>query len=96
MPTDLALINANLASFYDFGAKVVVHVGAGGGRMLGYAALSKRVFAVDNDVAAVERLEASIAELALNDVVSVVAGDFDDLDLSGDVVPGRSTVRRLW
>jgi len=86
MPTDVGLIVDNLTSFYDFRHKVVVHVGAGGGQMLGYAPLCQRVLAVDIDVSAVRRLEQRITEQALQETVSVVTGDFCDLDLHGDVV----------
>lgn len=86
MPTDVGPIVANLASFYDFSGKIVIHVGAGGGQLIGYAASCRRVVAVDNDVPALERLERRIAELALERTVTALACDFYDLELPGDVV----------
>src|SRR5882672_2122131 len=86
MPTDLDLIVANLTSFHDFSGKIVIHVGAGGGQLIGYAASCRKVVAVDNDPSALERLEQRVADLALQTTVSVVACDFYDLELPGDVV----------
>jgi hypothetical protein len=86
MPTDLGLIITNLTSFYDFTHKLVVHVGAGGGQLLGYAPVCRRILAVDNDAEAMRRLEERIAADALENRVSPVSGDFNDLDLHGDVV----------
>ena len=86
MATDIDLIIANLTSFYDFRNKFVVHVGAGGGQLLGYASMCKKVVAVDNDLSALERLEQKIGELALKETVTAVASDFYDLELPGDVV----------
>ena len=86
MPTDLGLIIGNLTAFYDFSHKIVVHVGAGGGQLIGYAAACQQVLAVDKDAAAVRRLQQEIAEQGLEEKVSVVTGDFELLDLRGDVV----------
>ena len=86
MATDLALVLAHLTSFYDFGRKVVVHAGAGGGQLIGYARASRKVLAVDPDPAAIQRLERRIAREGLQEIVSVLPGDFRDLDLHGDVV----------
>lgn len=86
MPTDLARIVANLAAFYPFAGKDVVHVGAGGGQLMGYARPARRVVAVDRDGAALERLRQRLAADGLDGVVSVALGDFLDLDLRGDVV----------
>jgi predicted RNA methylase len=86
MPIDLDRIVANLTSAYDFAGKIVIHVGAGGGQLIGYASSCRKVVAVDNDEAALERLERRVAELALEKTVSVVACDFYDLELPGDVV----------
>jgi len=61
MPTDLDLIVANLTSFHDFSGKIVIHVGAGGGQLIGYAASCRKVVAVDNDPSALERLEQRVA-----------------------------------
>jgi hypothetical protein len=86
VPTDIGLIVANLTAFYDFKDKVVVHVGAGGGQLVGYAPLARRVLAVDKDPVAVRRLEERIAAQGLDGRVLVVIGDFLGLELAGDVV----------
>ena len=86
MHTDFDLIVANLTSAYDFGGKIVIHVGAGGGQFIGYASSCRKVVAVDNDEAALIRLEQRVADLALEKTVSVVACDFYDLELPADVV----------
>src|SRR5258706_10684798 len=86
MPTDLDLIVANLTSFHDFSGKIVIHVGAGGGQLLGYAAACRKVVAVDNDVPALERLEQRIAELALQKTPAPGACGLFDLQLPRDGV----------
>jgi len=47
MAADVRAIVANLAEFYDFGSKVVVDVGAGGGQLVEFARPARRVVAVD-------------------------------------------------
>jgi tRNA A58 N-methylase Trm61 len=86
MPTDTGLIVANLTTFYEFRQKLVVHVGAGGGQLLGYAPASRKVLAVDKDAEAVRLLERRIADRALEDVVTAITGDFRELQLASDVV----------
>jgi tRNA A58 N-methylase Trm61 len=86
LPTDIGLIVANLVAFHDFRGQVVVHVGAGGGQLMGYARSARRVIAVDKDRSAIQRLELRLAEDSLQGTVSVVTGDFCALDLRGDVV----------
>lgn len=86
MPTDVGRIVANLSAFYDWSGKSVVHVGAGGGQLLGYAARCRRVVAVDRDPAAVARLEEKLRGQALDPIFEVVVGDFGSLRLQGDVV----------
>jgi ubiquinone/menaquinone biosynthesis C-methylase UbiE len=86
VPTDVGLIVANLSAFYDWSGKTVVHVGAGGGQLLGYAARCRRVVAVDRDAAAVARLREKLRGHALEPIFEVVVGDFDSLRLQGDVV----------
>jgi ubiquinone/menaquinone biosynthesis C-methylase UbiE len=86
MPTDIGPIVESLSAFYAFDGKIVIHVGAGDGRLIGYASSCRRVVAVDNDVSALEALDRRIAELALEKTVTSVACDFYDLELPGDVV----------
>jgi hypothetical protein len=86
MPTVHDQIVANLTSAYDFSGRIVIHVGAGGGQLIGYASSCRKVVAVDNDEAALLRLEQRVADLALEKTVTVVACDFYDLELPADVV----------
>jgi len=86
LPTDLGLIIGNLTSFYDFRAKSVLHAGAGGGQLLGYADRARKVVAVDKDPDGLRRLEAAVSAQGLEKTVAVTAGDFYDLDLKADVV----------
>ncbi len=85
MPAHIDKIIADMTSFYDFKDKTVVHVGAGGGQLIGYAPVCRQVVAVDNDPAAVARLESKIDELALRGRVSIVPSDFYDVEFTGDV-----------
>jgi hypothetical protein len=86
LPTDLGRILTHLTAFYDFRDKVVVHVGAGGGQLLGYAPLTRRVVAIDRDPAALQRLHEKIATDSLEAKVAVMRGDIEDLTVAGDVV----------
>lgn len=85
MATDIQAILDNLERFYDFAGKDVVHVGAGGGQLMGYARRARRVTAVDSDAAAVALLEAKLEELGRPNV-AVRQADFLDFDGRADVV----------
>ena len=63
MATDTDAILSNLCSFYDMRDKSVIHVGAGGGQLIGYAFNARSVLAVDPDRIAVSRLETAIQQL---------------------------------
>ncbi len=65
MATDIALVLANLTAFYDFRDKTTVHVGAGGGQFIGYAARARQVIAVDPDAEAIARLQVAIRAMGL-------------------------------
>ena len=85
MATDIDAIVANLGTFYDFGGKRVIHVGAGGGQLIGYAHRAGHVTAVDPDAQAIERLrERLTGELATK--FTVIQGDFCEMRLTADVV----------
>lgn len=85
MATDVQQVNDNLRDFYDFSAKSVIHVGAGGGRLLDYAQDSESVLAIDCDEHAVRQLEAVVKSRDLKNVI-VQNTDFFDLDTTADVV----------
>jgi ubiquinone/menaquinone biosynthesis C-methylase UbiE len=86
MATDIGEIVENLVSFYDFRGKDVVHVGAGGGQLIGYAHLPRKITAIDNDRSAVERLTERVRASGLEDRFSVVEGDFFSVRAQADVV----------
>ena len=56
METDVNLLLENIESCYDFRNKSVIHVGGGGGQIVGYGAAARSVLAVDADPEGVRRL----------------------------------------
>ncbi len=86
MATDVTLVLANLTAFYDFRDKVVLHVGAGGGQFIGYAARARNVVAIDPDDAAVLTLQRAIAAQGLADRFTVRQGTFESVLDGCDVV----------
>lgn len=86
MATDILAIERNLLAFYDFHGKDVIHVGAGGGQLIGYARLPKRVVAVDSDAGAMARLRSRIREAGLGDKIETREEDFLAVRCSSDVV----------
>jgi 2-polyprenyl-3-methyl-5-hydroxy-6-metoxy-1,4-benzoquinol methylase len=84
--TDIAMVIANLKSCYDFKGKSVVHVGAGGGQFVGYAAEARRVVAVDPDAEAITRLRAAIEASGLGDRFTVAQAQFESTSEQADVV----------
>lgn len=86
MATHIDAIAGNLMSFYDMSRKSVLHVGAGGGQLIGYALHARSVVGVDPDPDAVSRLEAAIRKLGLEDRFSVLQANFTSVATSADVV----------
>lgn len=86
MATDTASIIRNLSSFYPFAGTTVVSVGAGGGQLVEYARAAARVFAIDHDPAAIERLVTAIERAGLADTFVPIAADFLRTEFAGDVV----------
>ena len=86
MATDIAAILRNLESSYDFADKSVIHVGAGGGQLIGYAGRARNVLGVDPDAAAVERLRALIREHGLEDRFRVLQSGVQSVSARADVV----------
>lgn len=76
MSTDIGAILNNLTSCYRFAGKSVIHVGAGGGQLIGYATNVRRVVAIDPDLTAVARLRAAIASMEWENRFTVVHGEF--------------------
>lgn len=86
MATDVGEILANLNAFYDFEDKSVIHAGAGGGTLIGYAAKAREVLAVDPDHAAVEELRESVRKEGLAGRFQVVQGVLESVSATADVV----------
>jgi len=84
--TDIAKVIANLTSFYDLGGKSVVHVGAGGGQFVAYAAQARHVVAIDPDAEAIVRLRAAIEAAGLAERFTVRQADFEAIADPADVV----------
>lgn len=86
MPTDIDAIVNNLSSFYDMKGKSVLHVGAGGGQLIGYAVDAGSILGVDSDPEAVSHLKTAIHEMGLEDRFRVIQGDFNAVSAKADVV----------
>jgi predicted RNA methylase len=86
MATDINQIIANLRGFYDFSAKTVIAVGAGGGQLAEFGRKARRVVAVDSDARALQQLEQALAAKGLTDLFALRLGDFHDLRERADVV----------
>jgi len=86
LATDYARLTENLRRFYDFGGKVVLYVGAGGGQLLDPATPTRKLIAIDKDVEALRQLKAALAAKGLEDSVAVVAASFEQVTLHGDAV----------
>lgn len=83
---DIDAILRNIECCYDFTGKSVIHVGAGGGQLVGYAGRARAVLGVDSDAGAVERLKEGVRQRGLADRFRVVQGDFLTLSTPADVV----------
>ncbi len=86
MATDIQAILKNLSSCYQFRDKSVIHVGAGGGQFLGYAADVRSVIAVDPEISAVNQLRSALVSLPFRDRFRVVQGEFGPHLGGADVV----------
>jgi SAM-dependent methyltransferase len=86
MATDIAAIIRNLEAFYGFQRKSVLHVGAGGGQFIGYAAHAARVVGVDPDPEAVDRLKAAVNAAGLQERFHVLQVDLMAVTEKAEVV----------
>jgi len=86
MATDIEAVLRNIESCYDFAGKSVIHVGAGGGQFVGYAARARKVLGVDPDPVAVEQLKQVVRARGLQDRFSVLRGDILTVGERADVV----------
>lgn len=86
MATDIEAVLRNIESCYDFTGKSVIHVGAGGGQLIGYAARTRKVLGVDPDPIAVEQLKQVVRARGLQDRFSARRGDILTVGERADVV----------
>ena len=86
MAVDNARLIAQLRSFYDFTAKAVLVVGAGGGQLLDPTVKPTKLIAIDHDRDALDELERRVAANGMQDFVRVVCAKFEEVALSGHVV----------
>ncbi len=86
MATDYAKLSENLRSFYGFGGKVVLYVGAAGRQLLDPATGTKKVIAIDRDVNGLRELKAKVAVQGLQDSIETIAANFEEVTLRADVV----------
>lgn len=86
MATDYAKLTENLCRFYDFTSKEVLFIGAAARQLLDASAKTKKLIAIDKDVAALQALMASVAARGLQDCVEVVGADFNQVLRKGDAV----------
>jgi hypothetical protein len=86
MATDIEAVIRNIESCYDFSGKSVIHVGAGGGQFVSYAARARKVLGVDPDPVAVEQLKQVVRARRLQDRYSTLRGDILTVGERADVV----------
>jgi hypothetical protein len=84
--TDIKKIISNLFAFYDFTDRIVLSVGAGGGQFVEYGRAARGVIAIDQDLAALEKLHESVAAAGLDEKFTIVHSDFLSSDVKADVV----------
>jgi ubiquinone/menaquinone biosynthesis C-methylase UbiE len=86
MAADYPKLIAQLRNFYDFTAKAVLLVGAGGGLLLDPAVKPKKLIAIDHDRDALNKFESHVTAKGMQDLVQVVCAKFEEVALSGHVV----------
>lgn len=86
MAADIDAIERNLRSFYDFQDKAVVHIGAGGGQLIGYADIARSVLAVDIDGETASRLQSIVLERGLSNKFNIEVADMLSISAEADVV----------
>jgi SAM-dependent methyltransferase len=86
MAADIAAIVRNLAAFYAFDGKAVLHVGAGGGQFVAFAARARRVVGVDPDPEALDLLKAAVRVAGLGDRYHALCADVMEVHEPADVV----------
>jgi hypothetical protein len=73
----------DLRRFYDFTGRVTLYVGAGGGQLLDASFGAKKIIAIDQDRASLERLyEAAVG----NAGIEIIQSSFEEIKRPADVV----------
>jgi ubiquinone/menaquinone biosynthesis C-methylase UbiE len=75
-----------LRSFYDFSNKQIISVGAGGGQLVDYAEKARKVIAIDNDLAALKRLEQKLCSKEFMPKFELHNADFYKSEFNADVL----------
>lgn len=83
---DYAQMVAELQAFFDFTGKVVILVGAGGGKFIDACRGAKHLLAVDQDAEVLRQFEQVVRARGLQGKVNVICSDFLDVASRGDVV----------
>lgn len=86
MALDTSFITESILSFYDFSNKDVIHVGAGGGKLIAYSHIARRIKALDNNPVAIELLEKCAKKEGLEHKLFAIEGDFMNFKGHADVV----------
>ncbi len=86
MAADITRILSDLLDFYDFAAKRIIAVGAGGGQLAEYGRSAAEVIAVDVDPSALEQLGQRLGGLGLDGRFTLRQADFLEVADTGDVV----------
>ncbi|HEX7492623.1 MAG TPA: hypothetical protein VF346_00250, partial [Bacteroidales bacterium] len=66
MATDIKKIINNLLEFYDFSSRTIITVGAGGGQLIEYGRISKKVLAIDFDKESLQKLKDNLIRSGLD------------------------------
>jgi hypothetical protein len=85
MAADYGKLAENLRHFYDFTAKTVLYVGAGGRQLLNPSIEVKSLIAIDQDLARLSSLRTRTADAARSPL-EIIASRFVDVQMAGDVV----------
>lgn len=86
MAIDFLELTGNLHRTYDFTAKTVLFVGAGGRQLFDLRIKAKKLIAIDQDSGALAQLKEGLSALGPETPVEVVASRFEDVFVFGDVV----------
>jgi len=86
MAVDINKMITNLLDIFNLTDKTIISVGAGGGQFIEYGRNAKKVFAVDNDEAALEMLKENLIRSGLTHQFTLINSDFYLINQHGDVV----------